>query len=252
MSDKLSTRVYDHVCRAMLAGTLRAGARLSEQALARQTGVSRSPVREALIRLQAEGLIEHVPRLGASVRTPTPGDVDDVGSARRWLEAGAASALAQAGSPDATANAQRANDAILALARAAHQRGEHSLRDENRRALGAHDTEFHLALVDAAGSALAMATVIRALMLQRIAGGISEIADCDGALRLYVEHDQVLRAIRRRDQAASAAAVYAHLAVPSDPTADMAATRRKGQRDWPEEARLLFEQLHAGAPRPAR
>ena len=252
MSDKLSTRVYDHVCRAMLAGTLRAGSRLSEQTLARQTGVSRSPVREALIRLQTEGLIEHVPRLGASVRTPSPADLDDVANARRWLEAGAATSLAQAGSTDATANAQRANDAILALARSAHQRGEHALSDANRRTLGAHDTEFHLALVDAAASPLATATVIRALMLQRIAGGISEVTDCDGALRLYVEHDQFLRAIRRRDQAASAAAVYAHLTLPADTASGGTVPRRKAQRDWPEEARLLFEQLQAGSPSPAR
>ncbi|MHB1918062.1 MAG: GntR family transcriptional regulator [Acidimicrobiales bacterium] len=64
-------RVYQHLQAEILEGRLLPGTVLSEVALAKELGVSRGPIREAMGRLAAEGLVNVRPRRGAVVRAPT-------------------------------------------------------------------------------------------------------------------------------------------------------------------------------------
>src|SRR4051812_6248675 len=73
--DSLSERAYHALLDAIVHGDLAAGERLRDHDLATQLGVSRTPVREALRRLEDEGLVETVP--GAYSRV-APIDVDGV------------------------------------------------------------------------------------------------------------------------------------------------------------------------------
>src|SRR3954470_11084102 len=70
----------------ILDGDLRPGARLGEVELAERLGVSRTPVREALSRLAAEGLVEVVPNRGARVATWTVAELEGVFDLRSTLE----------------------------------------------------------------------------------------------------------------------------------------------------------------------
>jgi DNA-binding GntR family transcriptional regulator len=78
------------------AGRLVPGYRLVEADLQRDFGVSRGPIREALSRLEAEGLVEIVPNRGALVRRMTPRDIRDLVAARELIEGGAAESAARA------------------------------------------------------------------------------------------------------------------------------------------------------------
>jgi DNA-binding GntR family transcriptional regulator len=80
---------------AILDGTLRPGQRLTEEGLARDLRISRTPVREALRVLQTEGLVESAPYQGSSVRTYPIGDLDDLYQLRALLEGHAARRAAQ-------------------------------------------------------------------------------------------------------------------------------------------------------------
>lgn len=75
------------------------GRRLSEPLLAKELGVSRTPVREALMRLSEEGLVELVPGKGARVRAFTPEEVDEVYGVRALLEGEAAREAALRATP---------------------------------------------------------------------------------------------------------------------------------------------------------
>src|SRR5579864_4506652 len=75
---------------AILDGRLEPGARLKEEELARELGISRTPVREALLVLQAEGLIVAEPNRGASVRRHDAEDLHDLYQLRALLEGHAA------------------------------------------------------------------------------------------------------------------------------------------------------------------
>jgi DNA-binding GntR family transcriptional regulator len=76
--DGLATRIAD--------GDLESDARLTAEAVAREYGVSRTPVREALRRLEAEGLVSLVPHLGAKVRNASLGEIDELFEIRGALE----------------------------------------------------------------------------------------------------------------------------------------------------------------------
>lgn len=82
----LSTVVYGEVKRRLLRGDFRIGRRLAEVALAEQLDVSRTPVREALVRLHAEGFVERLPEGGFSPVAPDLHTIAELYVVRRGLE----------------------------------------------------------------------------------------------------------------------------------------------------------------------
>jgi DNA-binding GntR family transcriptional regulator len=78
--------VYAVLREAIVSGVLRHGEKLRQESLAEMIGVSRIPVRSALMQLEADGLVEFTPRRGARVRSLTPELVDEVFSSRVLLE----------------------------------------------------------------------------------------------------------------------------------------------------------------------
>jgi len=82
----LREEAYHALRRAILSGQLAPGARLQETELAASLGVSRNPVREALARLEAQGLVRSIPNQGAHVIRPLPAQVQDALLVRAQLE----------------------------------------------------------------------------------------------------------------------------------------------------------------------
>jgi DNA-binding GntR family transcriptional regulator len=78
--------VYDVLREAILSGAFAPGEHLRQEALATAIGVSRLPVRAALVRLDAEGLVEFHPRRGAVVQTLTHSEITEIYELRSLLE----------------------------------------------------------------------------------------------------------------------------------------------------------------------
>jgi DNA-binding GntR family transcriptional regulator len=125
---------------AILDGRLEPGARLKEEELARELGISRTPVREALLMLQAEGLIETTPNRGAAVRTHDADDLIDLYQLRSVLEGYAARQAAA-----------RASDEEIALLRESCDRFD-AIGGDDVRELVKENLWFHSAIHEAAGS----------------------------------------------------------------------------------------------------
>lgn len=81
-----AARAYDNLRAAILVGAYEEGSHLSEARLGKSLGCSRTPVREALRRLSAEGLVEFLPNRGAHVVSWLPGELEDVFRIRALLE----------------------------------------------------------------------------------------------------------------------------------------------------------------------
>jgi DNA-binding GntR family transcriptional regulator len=79
-------RVYAHVKHAILSRRYAGGSLLTEGGLADEVGVSRTPVREALLRLEMEGLLKLYPKKGALVLPVSAQEIADVMQARRLVE----------------------------------------------------------------------------------------------------------------------------------------------------------------------
>lgn len=88
--------VADHLRASILAGNFAPGERLFEAALAREFGISRGPIREALALLEGDGLVENQPRRGKFVRALNSRIIDEIYSLRSVLEPYAAELLIQA------------------------------------------------------------------------------------------------------------------------------------------------------------
>ena len=78
--------VFNTLRRAILKGELKPGERLMEITLGNQLGVSRTPIREAIRKLELEGLVVMAPRKGAKVASITERDLNDVLEVRKGME----------------------------------------------------------------------------------------------------------------------------------------------------------------------
>lgn len=83
---KAPTAVLAQIRQAILSGELPAGAQLREAHIAEEMGISRSPVREALSRLEEEGLVEKVPFKGAFVASVQPETIAEIAAIRALVE----------------------------------------------------------------------------------------------------------------------------------------------------------------------
>ncbi len=133
----------DLIRQAIMDGRLRPGQRLTEEGLARDLRISRTPVREALRVLQTEGLVEWAPYQGSTVRAYDVDDLDDMYQLRALLEGHAARRAAQRITPDDVARLRESCDRFEALGDAA---------DENVEQIVEENLYFHRIVLDAAGS----------------------------------------------------------------------------------------------------
>jgi DNA-binding GntR family transcriptional regulator len=141
LSRSASAAASEVIREAIIDGRLAPGHRLKEEKLARELGMSRTPVREALLLLQSEGLVESIPRRGATVRSYAADDLDDMYQLRAVLEGYAARRAATRISRDDIARLEES------CARFDRLRAEDGLRD-----LVKENLLFHNVILDAAGS----------------------------------------------------------------------------------------------------
>ncbi len=176
-------QVYSAIRDRIIQGSLERGARIHQEDLAEELGVSRTPVREALRRLAAEGLVEMRTNRGARVADVGQSDMQSAYEARLVIEPGAARLAAGAGLPAPIARMR----AALSAQRRAIPNVRRSF-DANR--------EFHIALVQGSGNPFLVQFVQR-LWVSRIGEVIYERqSETPERMRLDAdEHEQILAAI---------------------------------------------------------
>ena len=141
---------YEQVRRRILDNIWPPGHRALEQEVALALGMSRTPVREALMRLQNEGLIEVIPRHGLRVLPVSPTDMGEIYQILTALECMAAELLAR----------RQPSAQELAPLVAATQAMDTALAADDLDAWAAADERFHAQLVDLAGNRQLQATVL--------------------------------------------------------------------------------------------
>ncbi|WP_135470146.1 GntR family transcriptional regulator [Crenalkalicoccus roseus] len=192
----LADRAYERFREELRRGALTPGQRVLETEIAARFGMSRTPVREAIRRLQSEGLVAQLPGRGLCVARYGHAEMDELYVMREALEGTAARLAAQnAGRPD-IALLQRlvAEEANLPAA-----------------ALAEHNRRFHRALHQAAHNRYllrALSSISDALLLL----GPTTLDMPGRAAAAREEHARIVAAIAARDGAAAEAAARAHIA----------------------------------------
>lgn len=195
----------------ILAGELPAGARIAELAIVDRLGVSRTPIRAALMRLEQEGLLQALPGGGYAVRTFSQRDVSDAIELRGTIEGLAARLAAGRGAPaPLLERAQACLDGIDQVL------GQPALDDESFSRYVHLNSEFHALLSAMAGSAL-MAREMERVVSQPFASPSAFVvvqANSPRARDMLVvaqdQHRQVLDAIVRREGARAEAIMREH------------------------------------------
>ena len=177
-------------------GALTPGARLREIELAERMGISRTPVREAIRQLEADGLVAHLPRQGATIRSLDHAEMVELYEMRAVLEGTAARLAARAASDIELAELVALND-DLAQAPAGTQ-----AREINR--------IFHRTLIEAARNRF-LIKAMSALQKTLLILGPTTLADPARAEAAVAEHSAVLKALLARDGAQAEAVMRAHV-----------------------------------------
>jgi DNA-binding GntR family transcriptional regulator len=133
----LTDLAHDSIRQLIVCGELAMGAQLSEATLAAQLGISKTPVREALLRLRVDGLIDIQPQRGTFVFSLTPRQVEEICAFREVVEVTAIKLAIEAHRAELV-KALQTNVREMALAR----------KTRNFRAIRQLDEAFHQTIVD--------------------------------------------------------------------------------------------------------
>ena len=185
-------RLLDEIRR----GDLAPGARLRETELAERLGISRTPVREAIRMLEADDLVTHQPRLGATVRRLDHAEVVELYEMRAVLE-GTAARLAARGASMVEIEELAGLNVVMAAAKSGAE-----ARDLNR--------QFHRALHEAARNRFlirSMAAIQKTLLIL----GPTTLTDPARATEVVEEHATILTALANRDGARAESAMRGHI-----------------------------------------
>ena len=212
----LKQHAYQLIRNKLEGGDIRAGCRLSDDALAKEIGISRGPIREAISQLASEGLVEHRPRRGTFVREPSRREMEELCEVRSALESFAAAKAAMIASENQVAELKRLHQEVLATVQECRalpdQVADGGLTDR----FLAGDIQFHLHILQAADNQRLFDMVEDCKILIRVFAHMSVRHD----LRLMTEsaqqHASILEAICRRDSQAARDLMMSHIAMASN------------------------------------
>ena len=212
MAITITEDTYRAIRERALAGRLRPGSRLSEVALSKELGVSRTPIREAISRLVNEGLVEQIPNEGTFIKKPDRAGLEDLYQMREWVEGGAlAEAVRFIESAQITV-LEKACDESRSIARAVREAGEGNKAYVILQRCVNADLAFHKTLIQASGNRLAMNTVGKNHVLSRIWASMPTVSpDLHVQSWVYRDHARILRFVRLGDARRASEAMVMHI-----------------------------------------
>ena len=201
-------RVYAFLKTRIITGEVPGGDMLSEGEIARLAGVSRTPVREALMRLQAEGYVRIYPKRGVMVQPVADGEIRHVYDARHLLETHAFHAVA--------ALPAEARTAALEPARAHLAEQDAAIAAGDLVQYARTDALFHGTLIAAAGNPILTDFFTSVRERQERLTHLSVSRNLERARAFNTEHHRMLEHLDNGNTEAAIALLSAHLTLSKD------------------------------------
>lgn len=206
-----------HVCQIirekLLSGAVKPGSRLSDDLLARELGISRSPVREALGQLASEGLIEQRPRAGAFVKQLDRREVEELYEIREALERYAVRKAAAGIRAESLAQLRRLCREMRSFVRQHPKCGTKIALAELRRRISSNDLAFHSLILEAAENRqmTKLVTDFKILMQIFVHFVPAKHDDFQGLINTYRYHRRITQALHKRDAKTAAVWMVRHI-----------------------------------------
>lgn len=218
MKNVNSDIAYTYIRKHILNGTFRPGQALMTNDLSAEIGVSRTPVRDALRQLEADGLVIIRAHRGASVKSMEFKEYREMCGMRLALETYAASEAAENRTGEELREMKQALEAMRVLTErlAAAPEADKSMIEQLRR----EDVRFHIGIITAAKNELLKKEVLRLHIISRVVAGPLPGSGSSAAEKpakdahrkeVQVSHDEIFQAIERADALAAGTAMRRHI-----------------------------------------
>jgi len=208
----LSDLAYRSITRKLMASELLAGQKLSEQKIAAECGISRTPVREAVRRLIEEGVLYQVPCSGTYVARLDRRQLIDAYEVRMALECFALGRAVRSLTRDQRAELRRDCEIMREVAGGLRRPGKAVLDGKPLVTFLKADLSFHLLLLKAAGNALVIKIVTHAYQRNHFFGHYSHRRDLNHVAWAWHHHTEIERAVRLGDPERAARWMRTHIA----------------------------------------
>ncbi|MBO4290316.1 MAG: GntR family transcriptional regulator [Lachnospiraceae bacterium] len=191
--------VFNTLRQAILTGELKPGERLMEIHLAERLGVSRTPIREAIRKLELEGLVIMIPRRGAEVAQITEKSMNDVLEVRRAVDALCVELACE-----------RISQKELEELRIACEKFENAVKTGDIKQIARADVELHDIIVQATGNQR-LVQLVNTLSEQMYRYRFEYIKDFSQHERLVDEHRIIYESIVKKDKDTACNAAKLHI-----------------------------------------
>lgn len=191
--------VFNTLRQAILTGELKPGERLMEIHLADKLGVSRTPIREAIRKLELEGLVTMIPRRGAEVAQITEKNMNDVLEIRRTLDALCAELACD-----------RITEGGLRSLKESCDLFEQSVAGKDAKKIAQADVALHDIILQATGNQR-LIQMVNNLAEQMYRYRFEYIKDSSQHQRLVEEHRIIYKSILEKDKDTAASAARTHI-----------------------------------------
>lgn len=191
--------VFNTLRQAILTGELKPGERLMEIHLANKLGVSRTPIREAIRKLELEGLVTMIPRRGAEVAQITEKSMNDVLEIRRAMDALCVELACDRISEEELEKLKNACDYF-----------EKAVRSKDAKKIAQADVELHDIIVQATGNQR-LIQLVNNLSEQMYRYRYEYIKDASQHERLIEEHRIIYESIVKKDKETASQAARMHI-----------------------------------------
>jgi Transcriptional regulators len=191
--------VFNTLRQAILKGELKPGERLMEIQLANRLGVSRTPIREAIRKLELEGLVLMIPRKGAEVAQITIKNLQDVLQVRAALEQLAVQIVCQ----------NMKEERIVALKKA-NKEFEKAIKQGSLTAITDADVEFHEIIYQATNNTR-LINILNNLREQMYRYRVEYLKDRNSHVKLVEEHEVIIAQLANRDEAGAVKTILTHI-----------------------------------------
>ena len=215
---KLKNRILSFVRTKLFTGELAPGSRLSEVSLAKEVGISRTPVREAMMQLHAEGVVDQLPRYGWFVRSPGRSELIELYELRELLEGHAAASAATIASESQIAKLRECLETFRMAVRQMRKDDRLVLERDQLELTTAGDLSFHEAILRVCGNSWVLKIAGQCRLIGRLHAAKWRLSPVVGsaegrseaernstiqevrraAYRTLHQHHQIFRAIRSR------------------------------------------------------
>lgn len=191
--------VFNTLRQAILTGELKPGERLMEIHLANKLGVSRTPIREAIRKLELEGLVTMIPRRGAEVAQITEKSMNDVLEVRRAVDALCVELACE-----------RISDEALESLKAACDDFAEQVKTKDVKKIAQADVALHNIIVEATGNQR-LISLVNTLSEQMYRYRFEYIKDFSQHESLIEEHRVIYESIVKKDKKTAADAAKLHI-----------------------------------------